>query len=257
MIEIESLRRMVRQEILRAANVILVASAGTNNQSTEDIENLYSGVGTLVAKPKAQPYGFNSRAPRGTRSVVARIGDHPHARVTIGHLDPSRNAIQEGETELYNNFGSKVLFDASGNVIWTAAKNWTSSVGGDLSETITGNATRSAKDITETASQKLSLLANNLVELLKSGSASPFVLGDVLKTGLDALCLDLETFGTAIDTFATACSSSTDAVLVAAAASLAAAAAVFVTAVTNFQTQYVDTPATNFLSQKIMGDRGA
>lgn len=96
---------------------------------------------------------------------------------------------------------------------------------------------------------------NKNVNLYSSSGSSPFVLGDVLQTYEDALLTDMNTFATAVDTFAAACSSSTDAVLVAAAAPLAAAAAAFVAQLTLLKSQYIDTGATNILSQKIFGAR--
>jgi len=106
------LRFMVRREIERFLNVVLHGSAGENTAETEDIEELFPGMPTIEARPVMHPYGLVSRAPKGTISVVARIGEHCGNRQVIGHRDKNRPTVGSGETVLYNQHGQRIRLEA-------------------------------------------------------------------------------------------------------------------------------------------------
>lgn len=104
MIDSEILRA-IRQEIKKHVNVILPGEAGTNTVESEDIQNLYPSMPQIPQRPVMHPYGVVSRAPKGTIQVTGRVGDHPGARVVMGHRDNKRPTLESGETILYDQFG--------------------------------------------------------------------------------------------------------------------------------------------------------
>lgn len=106
------------------------------------------------------------------------------------------------------------------------------------------------------AQMDIDLISLMNVHLLKASAAEPFVLGTTLKTALTTDNTNLSSLVTALTTFAGALSGAADPVVVAAAAALSGALGAIAAAQTTYQTVYLDTPATNILSQKIFGDRG-
>lgn len=132
-----SIKRFVRQEIMRSLNVILTASTGDNSGvETETIENLYPGSPSIPKRPVMHPYGFVSRAPKKTLSVVARHGADATNRMVLGHRDSNRPTdLNEGEAIIYaadgnqiklgegvtaSNDGGSFKLDADGNWIYEA-----------------------------------------------------------------------------------------------------------------------------------------
>jgi hypothetical protein len=59
------------------------------------------------------PYGIVSRAPEGTNSVAARMGEHASNRMIIGHMDNARKdiSLNEGEVVFYNKHGQQVRLE--------------------------------------------------------------------------------------------------------------------------------------------------
>lgn len=108
-------RRFIQQEIARQVNVILSGQAGANTVSTETIDNLFPGMPGILDRPVMHPYGISSRAPMGTISVTARQGDHAGNRITLGHRDANRPSVEEGEVQLYNEFGESIYL-ANGKI---------------------------------------------------------------------------------------------------------------------------------------------
>lgn len=98
----------LRSEIKKQVNVILAGMTGTNTQFVEDILSQYPGSPTIQQRPVMHPYGFVSRAPTNTIQVVARVGDHPGARMVLGHRDALRPTINQGECLLYNQYGQAI-----------------------------------------------------------------------------------------------------------------------------------------------------
>lgn len=103
--------RFIHLEIKKQANVLLTAKAGKNDKDTESITNMYAGMVNQSDRPIMMPYGLVSRAMPGTDSLVARLGDHPANRYTLGHLDKTRPDVTVGNTTLYNAFGAKLVLD--------------------------------------------------------------------------------------------------------------------------------------------------
>lgn len=95
--------RFIREEVRREANVILSGSAGSNTVDKEDVDEMFPGMSTVTQRPVAHPYGFASRAKRGTIQVVGRQGEHTGNRIVIGHRDKDRPTdLVEGESAVYS-----------------------------------------------------------------------------------------------------------------------------------------------------------
>jgi len=101
--------RYIQDEIRRQMNTILTGEAGTNTQEVEDIDNMYHSMPTVKTRPVMHPYGISSRAPKGTASVIGKIGDHVGAKIVLGHRDKNRPTLNEGEV---------ILYDANGHVVY-------------------------------------------------------------------------------------------------------------------------------------------
>lgn len=102
MTQAEEIRKL-RAEVTRQANILLGGSSGSNTATTEDIREMYPGMPTQVARPIVHPYGFVSRSAPGTPQTTGRVGEHPAARIVLGHRDPSRpTTIQPGEAVVYS-----------------------------------------------------------------------------------------------------------------------------------------------------------
>lgn len=103
------LKRMISREIKRQLNIITSGEAGETTMETADIANLYPGTPTIPARPNVQPYGFASRAPKGTLAVTAQQGDHAGNKLTIGYRAGDKPDLEEGESAVYSVGGYKVL----------------------------------------------------------------------------------------------------------------------------------------------------
>ncbi len=102
--------RAVRQEVARQLNVILSGQAGENTAEKETIDNLFPGSPSIKDRPVMHPFGFVSRATKGTISVVGRQGASPENRLVLGHRDPKRPTdLEEGEALLYASDGETVI----------------------------------------------------------------------------------------------------------------------------------------------------
>lgn len=97
------LRRMIRDVVLQEMDVILSGTAGSNTVEKENIDNMYPGMPTISDRPVAHPYGFASRAKKGTIQVVGKQGEHRGNRVVLGHRDVNRPSdLAEGESVMYS-----------------------------------------------------------------------------------------------------------------------------------------------------------
>ena len=103
--------RFISQEIALQLNVILPGSTGTTTVDTETIEAMFPGMPGITSRPVMHPFGISSRAPKGTISVVGRVGEHFGNRMVLGHRDKGRPAVQEGEVQLYNQFGQAIYLE--------------------------------------------------------------------------------------------------------------------------------------------------
>ncbi len=102
-------KRFVRDEIKRALNIILTAQAGSNTVEKETVENLFPGSPSIPKRPVMHPYGFASRAPSKTLSVVAKHGADPSNRIVLGHRDSNRPTdLNDGEAAIYSADGNKI-----------------------------------------------------------------------------------------------------------------------------------------------------
>jgi len=95
-------KRLIIKEIHRQMNIITGGAAGTNTNTTQDIDSYMPGHPPIPARPFMHPYGHVSRAPRGTICVTAQQGEHPGNKLTLGHRDPNAPAVEVGETAVYS-----------------------------------------------------------------------------------------------------------------------------------------------------------
>lgn len=101
-------KRWVIDEIRRQLKIITAGQAGSTTMTTETIDNLMAGHPSIPDRPIMRPYGFASRAPVGTISVTAQMGEHPGNKMTLGHRDKDAPSIEEGESVQYSMGGYRV-----------------------------------------------------------------------------------------------------------------------------------------------------
>jgi len=101
-------RRFIVLEIERRLNIITSGTAGTNTNTKQTIENIYPGHPSIDERPIMHPYGFISRAKKGTIAVTAQQGSHPGNKMTLGHRDQSAPAVEVGESASYSDGGYAV-----------------------------------------------------------------------------------------------------------------------------------------------------
>ena len=107
------IRREIKEEIKTSMYVLLSSLAGKTTSQAEDIQQLFPEMDTIESRPVVHPYGLCSRAPQGTNSVAARLGEHVNNRIIIGHRDNARKNItlDEGEVILYNQYGQQIRLE--------------------------------------------------------------------------------------------------------------------------------------------------
>lgn len=112
------LKRLIRDEIKIAMQVISSGSAGDNSKlTTEDIQALFPGLPIIPGRPIIRPYGFMSRAPTGTISATAQQGDHPGNKITLGHRDAKVPSVGVGEIKVYNVNGYTIYLSSTAIMI--------------------------------------------------------------------------------------------------------------------------------------------
>lgn len=105
----QEIRQIIWDELGKNLDVFLTSIAsGADGQGNEGYGSILPGTPTIAETPVAFPYGFNARTPNGTSQLVARLGNSPLNRIVTGHFDPSRPALNQGETCLYNAFGQQI-----------------------------------------------------------------------------------------------------------------------------------------------------
>lgn len=124
--------KLIRDEVKKQVSIVLSGSCGGNTTSTETIDDLYPGYPPMLDRPLMHPYGLVSRAPRKTISVTARHGEHPANRIVLGHRDKNRPEIQQGETQLYNQYGQAIYLKNGTVHIGTASAANPAVVGNEL-----------------------------------------------------------------------------------------------------------------------------
>ncbi len=107
------LRREIRDEIRQSLSVLIPALTSATTNQTETIDQLYPNMPKIQNRPIMHPYGLVSRAPEGTNSIAARIGEHVSNRIIIGHMDNARKdiSLNEGEVILYNEHGQQLRLE--------------------------------------------------------------------------------------------------------------------------------------------------
>ena len=124
--------KLIRDEVRKQVSIILSGSTGSNSVSAETIDDLYPGYPPMQDRPLMHPYGLVSRAPRKTISVTARHGEHPANRIVLGHRDKNRPNVEQGEVQLYNQFGQAIYLKNGTVHLGTAAASNPAVVGNEL-----------------------------------------------------------------------------------------------------------------------------
>ena len=137
------LQAAIRRELRNHLNIILFGKAGapeSGDEPTERIDNLYTSMGSIEKRPVVHPYGLVSRAPEGTDSCVAQVGDHPGSKFVIGHRDKNRPTVTGGEVMLYDAYENQIYLK-EGQIILTTQK---SQIGSDAADEplMLGNVTK-------------------------------------------------------------------------------------------------------------------
>lgn len=103
--------RFVREEIKKQVHIIFTGTAQSAATHTETINDYLPGAPSVTDRPIMHPFGYMSKAPDGTLSVVARQGDHPANMVVLGHRDKGKPTdIDAGESVVYSLGGFKIKF---------------------------------------------------------------------------------------------------------------------------------------------------
>lgn len=111
MMDESQVRALIQAEVRRQLNVVLHGETSATDAASfsEDIANLFPGMPAILKRPVAHPFGFVSRAVKGTLSVVARVGDHIGNRMVVGHRDSGRPTdLEEGEAGMYSKGGRRI-----------------------------------------------------------------------------------------------------------------------------------------------------
>lgn len=112
----EEVRLLVKEELERMLNVLLTGSSQNSNGVVEDVVSMMQSTVAQTGRPIMRPYGMISRAPKGTGSVVGRIGTHAGNRFVMGHLDGNSPTLSnEGDVMLYAANGEQILL-SGGNI---------------------------------------------------------------------------------------------------------------------------------------------
>lgn len=124
----------IKKEIETSSDVILSGQSGQTTRYTESINSMVAGYPTMEDKPVMHPYGYSSRAPSGTVSIVAKQGNHPGNRVVLGHKDVNRPEINSGDVILYNQYGQEIYLEDGEIHIGKKTSNNPAVVGNELKE---------------------------------------------------------------------------------------------------------------------------
>lgn len=119
------IRKIIRDEIRVALQVISSGATSKNTVNDEDIASLFPGLPTLIGRPIMHPFGFVSRAPKGTISVTAQQGDHPGNKMTLGHRYANPPSIAEGESAVYTSDGTIIKLKKNGEIEITSTNKVT------------------------------------------------------------------------------------------------------------------------------------
>lgn len=107
------IQKIVRQELAKQLSVILSGSSANAKSQTEDIEQMYPGMPSILQRPVMHPYGFVSKALRGAIQVTAKQGNTPENRIILGHRDSQRpDDFVPGACILYNQFGQQIRLES-------------------------------------------------------------------------------------------------------------------------------------------------
>lgn len=125
---IRFIRQVIREEFASVAMAQVVSNADqlrtTFQRSTTSPP--FSGSRNI------QPYGVSSRAPANTPCLTVPVGNNPTNVNMVGVHDPSKPAVDDGETMIYNEFGQAVYLKNGSVHLGTSAASHPVSLGDSL-----------------------------------------------------------------------------------------------------------------------------
>lgn len=165
----------MREEIRKQVQILLHGEVATNTAEVEDIANLVPGMATITKRPVMHPYGFASRATKGTIQVVGRIGEHASNRFVLGHRAKDRPTdLAVGECVLYSADGDKI-YVRNGKI-----------------EQLTDEHSIEADTSSKVTTPEHTVISDS-IKLGSEGSSENIPLGQVLKGLLSDLLTELQT----------------------------------------------------------------
>lgn len=249
MTEAELIKLIKRTVRLELAQITLGSVVDTDDSSTMSAQR-FATDSQLDDLRMIRPYGFASRPPEDTATVIVPINGDPSHLIAVGDYDENRPDVDSGEAALYS---------SNGQTIWTADTDVF--IGDYLSETGEFLTIRRAAFHNDGSYElgfesTVSSNADGEVFIGSPSASNPLVLGDILQTFCDQIITILTTALTAVQTGPIAITTTpgnpapTSPVVIAA----------LTTAVSNLATlkaTYVTNPASNFISMTNFTERGA
>jgi len=105
-------RSLIKQEIC----TIMMASVTSNETDLRTSAQRFATDANLSNLRSISPFGFHSRATKGTPCVMTPINHDPTNIMITGHYDQNRPQIQDGETVLYGADGQLIHFKSGGTI---------------------------------------------------------------------------------------------------------------------------------------------
>ena len=112
-------QRYIRQEVQRHLNILIMASSDEATKNGAKVRDMYGSTPQTPEFPAMMPWGFAHRPPTGLQTVLGRIGEHPGARIILGHRDIDKPDLEEGEVILYNENGEQIRLEKEKVVMQT------------------------------------------------------------------------------------------------------------------------------------------
>lgn len=108
---IKLVKRTMREQLAPILMGIVVSNESQNRSSAQrfDTDSPISNLRNI------QPFGFSSRAPKGTPGLVVPIAGDPTHLNLVGHFDEGRPSGSDGETLFYNAFG-QLIYLSNGKI---------------------------------------------------------------------------------------------------------------------------------------------
>lgn len=106
---------IVKQTIREQLAPIILATITANKDNNRSSFQRSATDTPINNSRNIQPFGFSSRAPKGTTCLTVPIaGDPSHINI-VGHFDEARPTTEDGESILYNAYG-QLIYLSNGKI---------------------------------------------------------------------------------------------------------------------------------------------